>query len=286
MQIDSVLSLGRFFSTHPLSRDEPAKAWMRFLIWQIKSRLQQEVVFQWVGGQSLLVRRGMTGATGNIYVGLHEFVDMMLVVHLLREGDLCLDVGANIGSYSVLASGVCRARTWAFEPDPIAAENLKCNVRLNHLENLVRVHECALGTRQGEIAFTVGLDTVNRVAKNGDANIRIVRQETLDAIVQNEAPLMMKIDVEGYEDAVLSGASKVLRIPSLKVIEIEAVTPHTESLLMQNGFERAYYDPFTRALSATPNGEKSNNSLFVKDLPFVQKRVAEAPAFKILNRLI
>ena len=72
----------------------------------------------WIGGQRLSIRRGMRGATGNIYVGLHEFADMMLTLNFLREGDLFLDIGANVGSYTVLASGICRAVTWAFEPDP------------------------------------------------------------------------------------------------------------------------------------------------------------------------
>ncbi len=135
MQLDGVQQLNRLFSTHPLSREEPAKAWMRFLRCQIRSRLHTEVVFQWIGGQSLLVRRGMTGATGNICVGLHEFSDMMVALHFLREGDLFLDIGANVGSYSVLASGVCRARSWAFEPDSITAEHLRRNLKLNRLES-------------------------------------------------------------------------------------------------------------------------------------------------------
>jgi hypothetical protein len=43
----------------------------------------------------------MTGATGNVYYGLHEFQDMAFVTHYLREGYLFADIGANIGSYSV-----------------------------------------------------------------------------------------------------------------------------------------------------------------------------------------
>lgn len=84
----------------------------------------------------------------------------------------------------------------------------------------------------------------------------------------------------------LAGAAKVLQMPSLKVIEIETVTSNTESLLARNGFERAFYAPFTLALSLKPNGANSNNSLFVRDFLFVQKRLAEAPAVEVLNRQI
>ena len=57
----------------------------------------------------------MTGATGNIYAGLHEFVDMAFCLHLLRSGDLFVDVGANIGSYTVLASKVAGANSVTLE---------------------------------------------------------------------------------------------------------------------------------------------------------------------------
>ncbi len=165
--VGSISGLNRFFSTHPLTCDAQLAAWGRFLSWQIRSRLQHEVMVPGVGGQRLAVRRGMTGATGNIYTGLHEFADMMLPLHLLREGDLFFDIGANIGSYTVLASGVCGATTWAFEPDPDTAVFIKRNLHVNHLTDRVKVHELALGDNDGTVSFTRGRDTVNRVAAKG-----------------------------------------------------------------------------------------------------------------------
>ncbi len=70
----------------------------------------------------------MSGATGNLGVGLHEFVDMAFVVHFLREGDLFLDIGANVGSFTVLAAGVARARSFAFEPIADTARDLRRNI--------------------------------------------------------------------------------------------------------------------------------------------------------------
>jgi hypothetical protein len=95
-------NLAQVFSTHPLTRGAPWKAWIRFVVWQIRSRIHDDLIFSWIEGQRLAVRRGMTGATGNIYMGLHEFCEMMLPLHFLREGDLFLDIGSNVGSYTVL----------------------------------------------------------------------------------------------------------------------------------------------------------------------------------------
>ena len=106
----SLMMLHRYFATHPLARDAPQRAWVRFASWQVRSRFRDEILLQWVGGQRLAIKHGMAAATANIYVGLYEFADMMPALHFLRERDLFLDIGANVGTYTVLASGVCRAK--------------------------------------------------------------------------------------------------------------------------------------------------------------------------------
>ena len=220
----SLANIAHFFATHPLTRKAPLKAWARFVSWQIRSRMQEEVIVPWIAGQRLAVRRGMAGATGNIYVGLHEFADMMFVLHFLRGGDLFLDIGANVGSYTILASGVCRATTWAFEPDPNTVRSLKRNVAINDLDELVTVYELALGSTEGEVPFTIGQDTGNRVATSiGEKKVRMVNQQRLDALTggDSQSIMMIKMDVEGYEKEVLRGAEELLANGRLKMIDIE-----------------------------------------------------------------
>jgi FkbM family methyltransferase len=284
--LSSIANLHRMIAEHPLARRRPVRAWLRFGWWQIQSRLRSDSSVQWIGGQRLVVRRGMTGATGNIYLGLHEFTDMMLALHALREGDLFVDIGANVGTYTVLASGVCKARTIAFEPDPKTAQALRRNLRENNLESRVTVHECALGPEQCEVAFTVGLDTVNKVLSERVVGSRIVRQERLDDVVGEEQPVMLKIDVEGYEEGVMGGAERILSNPCLKLIEIETVTPRIEDLLASHSFERYYYNPFTREISKMSNSLPANNRLYVRDVAFVEQRVASAPKLEVMGECI
>ena len=281
-----IVELSRFFSNHPLTRDAQAGAWARFASWQVRSRLQDEIIVPWIGGQRLAVRRGMTGATGNIYVGLHEFEDMMFPLHFLRDGDLFLDIGANVGAYSVLASGVCRAKTWSFEPDPETVKKLKRNVEINHLEPLVQVHDYALGDSDTNVQYTVGLDSVNRVADPGTANVRIVQQKQVDSVIGSAQPILIKMDVEGYEENVLKGAQRVLASSNLRAIELETTSPAILAQLTSLGFERAYYDPFTRRLGRTPAAASQINSLFVRDWPFVEDRLRSAKAIQVLGKSI
>src|SRR5262249_13208614 len=83
-----------------------------------------------------------------IYAGLHEFADMAFALHFLRAGDLFADGGANIGSYTVLASGVVGCRTVAFEPDPATAAALERNVSLNKIAERVELRISAVGEQR------------------------------------------------------------------------------------------------------------------------------------------
>src|SRR5262245_46306688 len=167
----------------------------------------------------------MTGATGNIYARLHEFADMAFTLHFLRPDDLFLDVGANVGSYTLLASGVCKARTIAFEPDPQTMALLRRNIDLNGLDGRVVLEQAAVGAEEGEVEFTIGRDTGNHVTKANEGRSQRVSMRALDRIVGLTPPTMVKVDVEGYEADVFRGAQAVLNAPMLKAVITEGQKP-------------------------------------------------------------
>lgn len=205
-----MLNTLKFILNHPLNRGRPISTLARYASWQIRSRLQDEVVVDWIEGTKLVARNGMTGATGNIYCGLHEYADMSFVLHLLRPGDLFVDVGANIGSYTMLASGVCGARSIAIEPDPRTVQHLGRNIAVNGLGGRVDLKMTAVGEETGTIAFTTGLDTMNRVAAAGDRDAQMVPLARLDDLLDSCAPVLIKMDVEGFEAPALRGAEETL----------------------------------------------------------------------------
>jgi FkbM family methyltransferase len=270
-----------FIASHPLTRDRPLAAIRRFVRWQIESRLKSDVVFDWIEGSKLVVRNGMTGATGNIYCGLHEFADMAFLLHFLRPEDLFVDVGANIGSYTILASSVCGAATIAIEPDPTTMGWLKRNVDANGIGEVVTLVEAAVGREEGEVNFTVGLDSVNQVAGATHKNTRKVRVVRLDDVLTGHSPAFIKLDVEGYEAEVVGGAAETLKKSSLLAIETESRDPIVLSTLREAGFSEYAYDPVHRALSVQVG--QSSNALFVRDLTKVLARVGAARKYNILN---
>jgi FkbM family methyltransferase len=286
MPFAALLRLEKWFSVHPLTRHAKWRAWARFVSWQIRSRVRSEIEVSWIEGQRLVARRGMAGATGNIYAGLHEFTDMMFVLHFLREDDLFIDVGANIGSYTVLASGVRRAKTWAFEPDPAAASALRRNIEINGLDERVVVKEFAVSDHDGSLSFTQGLDTVNHVAAANERDVRRVPACALDTVLSGMRPVMIKLDVEEHEAPAIRGAQALLSGDSLKAIELETVDSEIERLLGERGFRRAYYDPFRRELSASQAGVAASNALFVRDWDFVSARLKSAAPVRVGTKTI
>jgi len=193
--VRSMRQIARFLCNHPLTRDHRVAGFARLCRWQIESRLRREVIVPWVNGIRLAARCGMTGATGNIYAGLHEFADMAFTLHFLRPDDLFLDVGANIGSYTLLASGVCKARTISFEPDPQTMVLLRRNIDLNGLHERVLLHQTAVGAEGGEVEFTLGRDTGNHVTKGNAERIQRVWMQTLDSVAALTPPTMIKVEL-------------------------------------------------------------------------------------------
>jgi FkbM family methyltransferase len=224
----------------------------------------------------------MNGATGNIYAGLHEFPDMAFTLHFLQRGDLFVDIGSNIGSYTILAAGICQAEVVAFEPDPATVRDLQRNVALNHLESKVKVHQAALGSQVGSVAFSVGLDTVNHVVEAPGTSVRMVDLDTLDHAADGRNPVLIKMDVEGYEYEVLCGAANSFSHPGLKAVLIECRSSDIAEFMKERGFAEYGYDAFSRKITA-PAAAPTLNALWIRDLSFVRKRIESAARIRVLG---
>jgi FkbM family methyltransferase len=190
-------------------------------------------------------------------------------------------VGANIGSYTVLASRVCGAQSISVEPGDAARKALLRNLSQNNIEGRVEVVAVAVGASDGEIAFTEGLDTVNRVATDADGSSCVVPMRCLDSILASKQPVLIKIDVEGFEEEVVRGARVTLAQPSLLAVELETVTVAIEAALQEAGFERVSYDPFRRKLVAPTAELMGHNALFVRNRAEVCRRVESADRRKV-----
>jgi FkbM family methyltransferase len=228
-----------------------------------------------------------------LYCGLKDFEDMGFLLHFLRSEDCFVDVGANIGSYTILASAHVGAETIAFEPSPRTFKNLMDNIYINNCNRKVSAYQTSLGACDGSIGMTFAIDAMNNhIAQTEDLSSISVKMVSLDEMLLNHnVPTLIKIDVEGYETEVLKGAQQTLKDRGLNAIIIELMglgkrygfNEHDiHEMLISHGFFPYNYDPLQREL-ITIDSFGPRNTIYIRDLEFVYKRLKSAEKITILG---
>jgi hypothetical protein len=142
----NIINVLKFIYNHPLNSDDKIKSVIKFIKWQMGIRLlKYPIIFPFTENTRLLASKGMTAATGNLYCKLMEYEDMAFLLHFLRDGDLFVDIGANVGAYTVLASGEIGADTISIEPIPSTVEILETNILINKIQDKVKILKIGLG---------------------------------------------------------------------------------------------------------------------------------------------
>jgi FkbM family methyltransferase len=191
--------------------------WVR--IPYLRDVLRHEALDRWPGGY-------VTRTDGRIvYVPDHVDVTaghrlfkpathVELIEPLCRPGDCVLDIGANVGDWTVsMAARVGPlGKVLAFEPVPYLAQTIAKTARVNR-HGWVEVHQLALGATDGNTEFSVerGNSGGSRLGRiEGDFSHITVNTLRLDSFLASRPEIdhidFVKIDVEGFEDAVLQGA--------------------------------------------------------------------------------
>jgi len=142
----------------------------------------------------------------------------------VRPGVTVLDVGANVGAYTLMfATWVgAQGRVFAFEPAPDARAGLRTHVALNNLEDRVTIVPAAAAATVGDATFAVhpsgGASSLALASVDGGTHVKVAT-ETIDNVCRTHAllPAVIKIDVEGAELDVLKGARNTLTLPGLHV---------------------------------------------------------------------
>jgi FkbM family methyltransferase len=151
--------------------------------------------------------------------GYYDLPIVRVIQELLKPGMIFIDVGAHVGQYSLLASGLVgmEGTVHSFEPEPETFALLEQNVVINGLRN-VHIIRCALGKSFKDVELYVARpDNIGQTSlrqPNNFSGVRVkVRCRTLDDYAQEhgiDRIDLIKIDVEGAELDVLLGARGIL----------------------------------------------------------------------------
>jgi FkbM family methyltransferase len=142
--------------------------------------------------------------------GIYEQEETKLWKELIKNDSIVLDIGANIGYFTLIMSKLAR-QVHAFEPDPRNFQILQNNIEANNIKNVKLYHSAAAETAGSS---TLYLSEINRGmhrlyrsdwCKEGSVQVQTVRID--DIIDQSD---FVKIDVEGAELGVLKGMKQLL----------------------------------------------------------------------------
>jgi len=162
-----------------------------------------------------------------IYFRAYEVLPAKLILGRLKPGDVFVDVGANIGFYSLRARRRVGpgGRVIAFEPNPVILRRLRRNLELNEANGRVEVFDVALGDENGTATLYSSAQASHGESSLRDQGWHTVETCSIDVRKLDELAAganiaridFLKIDVEGAEKLVFVGAAETIRkcVPSI-----------------------------------------------------------------------
>ena len=206
----------RYVWGHPANSGCQVRAVMRAVRYQAQARLLRQRAMARLGERSRLwVDLHHTAASMVLYANPPDLPEMLVWRRALRDGGLFIDVGANVGTYTIWAAEL-GAEVIALEPAADTFGLLEENIALNGYQ--VTAVRAAAGDHCGTARFTAGLDTRNSLAAGGPVVTELI---TVDALIGDRRVTGMKVDVEGFEIEVLRGAAGALADRRIGLIQLE-----------------------------------------------------------------
>jgi FkbM family methyltransferase len=278
---------------HPFNRGSSLLAIRDYFLWNaVRSSMDGRHVVHLPSGLEIILGRKENYGSSVYTHFLSDYAELLFLTHCLRSEDLFVDIGANVGMYSIWVAGSTGAHVICFEPVPETFLALNQNIRLNCLDRLIDPCQLAIGDADGEIMMTAykgaldhAIDTSDRTHRDTGTRVPL---KSLDSVLPERTPFALKIDVEGYELRVLKGGKRMLRDPALKIILIEVqdwtlhkfCTSKREvlSVLKSYEFESYAYDPFRRKLTLCCDNPSLNHLLIrPQDQPAIDARLRVGP---------
>lgn len=280
---------------HPGNRNRRVRAVFRFVWWQIHKRLIKSPTTVRVGAtRRFKVVCDSPFSSMVVYNRLPEWDEMNFLLRFLRPTDGFLDIGANVGFYTVLASTiVTEGPLLAFEANPRNTDVLRDQVELNQLAN-AEVFGNALGNSTGQLSFFDSGRETGSIAGDKDPGAKLITvpcKRLDDCLGERSLPdcVVAKMDVEGCEALVLEGATGTMQGGRIAVWLFElneiALRKHDASgdkllgIFSHHGYSIHYWDEERQRLGKKGDEGDTDreNYLACRDVDSVRARLNRGP---------
>lgn len=222
--------LNSFFSIlkHPMNRKHKLNAAGRILWWKINQlffHLPAVVTFNSNKMQFICPPTSSYGSLV-VYCNLPEYPEMKFLEKILKSNSVFIDVGANIGVYTILAAAkIKKGKIYSFEPIPSVLDILYQNIQINNMHDKVKVLEKVVSDNTGEESFVIqDISEYSHIASNQTSKSVLIPSVKLDDFCRSEKIDfidVVKIDVEGEELKVLRGLENYLKSGKVGVLIVE-----------------------------------------------------------------
>ncbi|MDF5714040.1 MAG: FkbM family methyltransferase, partial [Rhizonema sp. NSF051] len=268
------------------------KSVTKFIGWQLYKRLSQlSLDIQLLSQVKIRCYPDSRSAAAVLYCGLYEYDEMNFLLRYLRDEDSFLDVGANVGVYTLIAATIIKnGSIYSFEALPKNFARLEENLKINQFEQ-VKPYAIAVSDMIGTTALNLAEgDSMPFITSTATDNTITVPTDTLDNLFQNHSLAnltLAKMDIEGAEILAIKGATYMLKQqrPYVWILEINDAVNNfghqkqdVVDLLQDYGYGLYRYDADSNQLHAiTLNGQQGNNVLAIANsaLDFVRDRLID-----------
>ena len=244
----------------------------KHLFWQIRKLFNLYPYKQKISNSIIMAIDKNSGVSALINsLGIYDYNNMNLIKVLLKDGMNFIDIGANIGSYTLIASEQKKVNVYSFEAHPKTFKSLLDNIRINNRSN-VKAFNLAVSNNEGEVFFSNYTEnSVNHILTEKENNSIVVKCTRIETIFEKDQiiPDIVKIDVEGSEINVLLGFGKYLK--DVKVFFIES-TELTEKRISDMLCLNNFIGPFCFDYKRSSFYPYSNN---VEDTIYIAKSFEE-----------
>jgi FkbM family methyltransferase len=149
-----------------------------------------------------------------VWLQAEEWDDLRYLQHRLRPNDTFVDVGANIGLWTLVAASAVgkEGRVFSFEPNPVTFQKLVANIERNRRTNVVTAFQQAVSHVNGSLSFSCPTQhNLSAIADDANASDVIsVESVSLDSVVHGTKVAGIKLDTEGHELFALEGALETI----------------------------------------------------------------------------
>jgi len=283
----------QYIWSHPNSRGKQIQAIFNFLSWQIYKRVTKNTItLNLIPNIKLYCQPDSRSASSVLYCGLYDYDDMNFLVRYLRPEDCFLDIGANIGVYSLLAASKIKTGSiYAFEALPKNYQRLQENIALNQISN-IQIYQVAISDQVGEICLNLAEgDSMPFITEETNQKTIKVSTNTLDNLLDQEVInnlTLAKMDIEGAELLAFKGATSILaqNHPYVWILEINDSVQHfghqkqdVVNFLKQYGYSIYQYSAETNQLNQISLEKQTGNNVLAihqDAIHSVKKRLQES----------